>query len=94
MVEVTENAKQELKRILQTQSLEPGKHLRLATPPVWVGDGDFGVVVDEQRDGDHEVQHQGVTLLLVDEALMQHMAKAVMDFKQSPEGPRFTLDVY
>ena len=94
MVKVTDSAKEELSRVLETSSLEPGKYLRLATPPVWDGEGDFGIVIDEKGTHDRAVDFQGVQVLLVDRALDDHLSDAVFDFKQSPDGPRFTLDVY
>ena len=94
MVTVTDSAKEELKRILETRSLDPGKHLRLTTPPVWEGQGDFGVVIDEERMGDHAVDFQGLKVLLIDPALAEQLSNAVFDFKDSPEGSRFTVDVY
>ena len=65
MVTVTNRAKQELKRVGERLDLEMGKFLRLATPPMWVGEGDFGIVIAEE-----------------------------LDFKEAPEGARFTLDVF
>ena len=94
MVTVTESAKEELRRVLETNSLEPGKYLRLATPPVWEGEGDFGIVIDDMGTHDHVVDFEGVQVLLVDRALDDHLSDAVFDFKESPSGPRFTLDVY
>ena len=94
MMTVTENAKEELRRILETTSLGAGKHLRLATPPAWEGEGDFGIVIDEGRDGDSEVDFEGLTVLLIDPELQERLPNAVFDFKESPHGPRFTLDVY
>ena len=46
--------------------MEEGKFLRLATPPVWIGEGDFGVVIDSPGDDDMIVDHAGETVLLVD----------------------------
>ena len=94
MITVTDSAREELKRVVQTQNLASGKCLGLATPPVWEGVGDFGVVIDEHKEGDYEVDFQEETVLLVDSGLLEHLTGAVMDFKASPEGPRFTLDVY
>ena len=94
MVTVTDSAREELKRILSTTSLDTGKFLRLATPPTWVGDGDFGIVIDEERQGDHLVDFQGRTVLVIDEALTERLSSSVFDFKNSPNGPAFTLDVY
>ena len=94
MVTITENAKEELKRVLETKSLEAGKCLRLAVPPVWTGEGDFGIVIDAEGEGDQAVDHQGLTVLLMDSALAEQLPSAVLDFKESPQGPQFTLDVY
>ncbi len=94
MVTITDQAKEELKRTTERTSLEPGKYLRLTTPPVWTGEGDFGIVIDEMSDGDHVVEFEGSTILLVDADLIQRLPNAVLDFKESPQGQRFTLDVY
>ena len=94
MLTVTDTAKVELKRILDKSSLESGKCLRLATPPVWEGKGDFGIVIDEERVGDHSVDFQGSRVLMVDPTLAEQLPTAVLDFKDSPNGSRFTLDVY
>ncbi len=90
MIEITDKAKDELRRMLGGYSLEEGQAFRLATPPVWEGQGDFGIVIDVGRDRDHIVEHEGVELLRIDPGTAEHLAKAVMDFKDS----RFTLDVY
>ncbi len=94
MVTVTDNAKEELKRILETRALAPGKMLRLAMPPVWKGEGDFGIVIDDQGNDDYVVEYQGMNILLMDAGLVDSLTKAVLDFKESPAGMAFTLDVY
>ena len=94
MVTVTSRAKEELKRILETSSLKSGKYLRLATPPAWTGEGDWGIVIDEERDGDQAVDFQGLKVLLLDFDLVERLTNAVFDFKDSSEGSRFTLDVF
>ena len=94
MVTVTETAKEELRHILETTSLESGKYLRLAVPPVWHGEGDFGIVKDGEGSGDQFVDFEGTRVLLVDSDLAKRLSKAILDFKDSPQGPRFTLDVY
>ena len=94
MVTITTRAKEQLKTVGEGLALEPGKFLRLATPPVWTGEGDFGIVIAEEWDGDRVVQHEGSPVLLVDWDLMEKMPKAVLDYKESPEGARFTLDVF
>ena len=94
MVTVTDSAKEELKRIIEVKNLDPGRYLRLTAPPVWQGEGDFGIVIDEQGNEDHVVGLKGLTVLLVDPGLLDHLSNAVFDFKDSPNGSRFTLDVF
>ncbi len=93
-VTVTDKAREELRRILEIRSLTSGKCLRLAIPPVWTGEGDFGIVIDAEAEGDLAVDFQGLTVLRMDPGLAQQLPTAVLDFKDSPQGPRFTLDVY
>ena len=59
-------------------------------PPVWEGEGDFGIVVADEGHGDHAISYRGQKVLLVDPALTDQLSKSVLDFKDS----RFTLDVY
>ena len=94
MVTVTDNAKRELKRILETRGLADGKALRLAVPPVWTGEGDFGIVIDEVETEGVMADFEGSPVLLIDTELMEQLQSSVFDFKDSPEGPRFTLDVF
>lgn len=91
---VTDRAKEELKRIRALRGLKPGQNLKLATPPVWIGEGEFGLVVDEEKSEDHVVTFQGVVVLLVEAGLARRLSSAVFDYKDSPDGPRFTLDVF
>ena len=94
MVTITPIAREELKRIVESGRLEAGKHLRLATAPLWEGEQDFGIVIDGEGGNDLVVDQDGVELLLVDAELSERLANAVLDFVDSPQGPRFTLDVY
>ena len=94
MVTVTDDAKEELARRSVISSLSSGKYLRLATPPVWAGPGDFGIVIDDRKEEDLVVDLDGSEILLVDESLADKLTDSVFDFKESPDGPRFTLDVY
>ena len=40
------------------------------------------------------VDFEGSPVLLIDTELMEQLQSSVLDFKDSPEGPRFTLDVF
>lgn len=94
MLTVTDSAKEELQRTLERTSLAPGKVLRLTTPPAWTGPGDFGVVIDASGEDEHLVEFHGATVLVVDSDLADHLTDSVLDFIDSSDGPRFTLDVY
>ena len=91
---VTDIAKNELKRILATKSLPPDKYLRLAIPPTWNGPGDFGIVIDVEGYGDEFIEVDGIRLLVLDPTLVKRLADAVLDFKESSDGSGFTLDVF
>lgn len=90
---VTRRAKEELKRMLETRPMAPGKYFRLATPPVWTLEGDFGIVIDDDRAGDLQVEYEGVVVLLVDPDLAAQLRNATFDFVDSPQGMRFKLDI-
>ena len=94
MVNVTNAAREELRRILGTLNRDMDKHMRLAMPPVWEGPGDFGIVLDIEAEGDYVVELEGLKLLLVDQSLTESLKDAVLDFKDSSHGPAFTLDVF
>ena len=94
MVSVTDRAKEELKRTIETRNIANGKCLRLAMPPVWEGEGDFGIVIDEAVAEDCPVCFHEITVLLVSPGLAEQLINAESDFKDSDGNPRFTLDVF
>ncbi|HAL49066.1 MAG: hypothetical protein FI707_08135 [SAR202 cluster bacterium] len=94
MLKITPAARKELKRIVDDRKLDVGRCLRLAIPPAWTGAGDFGIVIDGEKGGDRSVLVRGVKVLLLDEHLLEKLASSKLDFKESPQGIGFTLDVY
>jgi Fe-S cluster assembly iron-binding protein IscA len=94
MLDASDAAKQQLKDIAAQRQLDPGKFLRLAVPPVWTGDGDFGIVVDDRGAMDTVVKLEGHTVLLIEREVANQMSKSVLDYKVTPQGMGFTLDVY
>ena len=93
-IEVTDTAKAELKRICDSRNLDPGQCLRLVTPPMWEGEGDFGISIANQGAHDYAIVHEDEEVLLIDAGLMESLKTAVFDFKDTPQGQGFTLDVY
>ena len=98
MFKVTEEAKKELKRIHESRSLDPGRQLRLAIPPEWTGFGNFGIVIDDEKEGDIAIFLGNFKVLIVEELIAQEIqaqkegdSESILDFVESPEGTRFTL---
>jgi hypothetical protein len=94
MLRITISAKRQLRDIATERSLEPGRYLRLAVPPEWAGEGDFGIVIDGLSPLDTQVDYQGRTVLLVGPGVDEQLPNAVLDYKRPPSQPRFTLDVF
>lgn len=95
MLEVTEAARHQLKRVGEERQLAQGKVLRLAVPPVWTGAGDWGIVIDGRGAADIAYAHEGSTVLIVEQEVARALTRAVLDYKtQGVPSPRFTLDVY
>ena len=90
MLEITDSARTELKRVFDERGLPPGRYLRLAMPPRWHEQGDFGIVLDQEEHGDLAVAIDGVKVLLVDDQLAERLSKSAFDFKEGA----FTLDVF
>lgn len=94
MIEVTDAAKKQLRTVTDERELGLGRFLRLAVPPVWTGDGDFGIVIDALGAMDVNITEGGKTVLLIGPELTEASSKSILDFKTDDPGPRFTLDVY
>ncbi len=95
MLTVTEAAQAELLRIAEARGLEPGRLLRLAVPPVWTGEGDWGIVVDQRGAADVAFAREGATALVVERETADALSNATLDFKtEGVPSPRFTLDIY
>ncbi len=94
MLTVTAQAKRELKNILDQRKLGAGRCLRLAIPPAWTGPGDFGIVIDDEKSDDLTITLRGTKILLLSQQLAPQMSTSVLDYKDTPQGMGFTLDVY
>lgn len=85
MLTVTERAKETLARLKATttssQDTEAGLRLLLAA-----GDMQFGLQMDRRKPGDQVIEHAGVKVLLVDDALADALADATIDAESIGEG--------
>lgn len=94
MLTVTAAAKRQLKNVSDERRLGAGRCLRLAIPPAWPGPGDFGIVIDDEKSDDVSFTLRGAKILLLKQDLAPQMSTSVLDYKETPHGMAFTLDVY
>ena len=94
MLTVTAAAKRQLKNVSDERRLGAGRCLRLAIPPAWPGPGDFGIVIDDEKSDDVSFTLRGTKILLLKQDLAPQMSTSVLDYKETPHGMAFTLDVY
>jgi Fe-S cluster assembly iron-binding protein IscA len=94
MVIITDPAKRALKALVESRNLEEGRFIRLAAQPVWTGEGDFGLVIDNENEDDQAFHVDGLKVLIVDKQMAEGIGSAVLDYKESGAGGRFTVDIY
>ncbi len=94
MLSVTEKAKRELKRVAEQRGLSPAQCLRLSIPPKWTGEGDFGVVIDVADPTDVIVSYQAAPVLRMEPEVAERLASSMLDYKETPAGLGFALDVF
>ena len=87
MIEVTERAKVELKKILNNTVDNPMAGLRLVTNE----QGQIGLGVDIEMPDDKTVEHEGSKVLLVQKDLAGKLESLVIDAEDSPEGVKLTI---
>ena len=89
IVSLTEPAAAEVKHLL-TQPENGGKHLRVYVEQGGCSGMQYGMVFDEQRDGDLVSAPEGVSVL-VDTFSAKYLQGAVVDFSHSLTGGGFKL---
>ena len=94
MITITEKAKEELVKIVKLRSLDPSQTLRLTIPPKWTGDGDFGIVIDSPDSEDIVITHNGLGILRIESEVAAQLTRSMLDFKETPSGVGFSLDVF
>lgn len=87
MVNVTDRAKEELRKALTAGHSEPGVGLRLdASAP-----GQFGLTPDRGREGDQVVEHEGAPVLFISEEISTALDGATIDCHDTPEGRQLVI---
>lgn len=95
MIKVSSIATKELERLISTTTMDSDKFLRLAIPPTWPGEGDFGIVIDYQNPDDIVIYSNSDTiLLLIDPSLTDNLSNSILDFKAANSESTFTLDIH
>ena len=84
LMEVTERAKQELKKILTANTDKSEACLRLVTNE----GGQLGLTIDVERDGDQTIEHENSKLLLTEKELADTLQGITIDVEDTPEGTK------
>ena len=82
MINVTEQAKQELKRLLTSSVDWPGARLRLVNR----GQGRLGLGIDIEAPDDQVVEYEGTKLLIVEPELAFNLKRVTLDVDDTPDG--------
>ena len=88
MIDVTECAKQELKKILSAKVDNPLAGLRLITSGPR---GQFGFSIDVEMPGDRVVEYEGSKVLLVERELATRLEGHTLDIEDTADGPELVL---
>ena len=86
MLDVTEGAKQELKRLLVARTEDPDISLRLEGEP-----GQFRIKLDSEVPGDQVLESDGAKILLAEPALALLFEEATLDVRDTPDGPKLVV---
>lgn len=87
MIEITDAARAELKRILNENSQDPSQLLRLTAGP----EGSLGLIIDSAAEGDSIFEHEGIRVLAIEQDLAAMMNGVSMDVEDTEEGPMLTF---
>ncbi|MBI2918556.1 MAG: hypothetical protein HYY01_11265 [Chloroflexi bacterium] len=87
MVTVTQSAREELKRIRETNGFEPQQCLRLAM----VAPQTLGLVLDEASEQDQVEDVEGTRVLLIGPDVGEALEGATIDLQDEGEGHRFQI---
>ena len=87
MINVSERARQELKRILTSSVDNWYARLRLISR----GQGRLGLGIDIEMPGDEVVEHEGSGLLVVEHELAASLEGVMLDVENNGEGTQLVL---
>jgi hypothetical protein len=87
MLAVTDSARDVLEQILANSDPAQEQALRLTRN----ADDEFGLALDEQRDGDQVVSSGDQPVLLVEHSLADELQGVMLDASQMPDGPSLRM---
>jgi Fe-S cluster assembly iron-binding protein IscA len=90
MLTVTEQAKDELKKLLAAKVDWPGARLRLVDR----GGGRLGLGIDIESPGDIVLEHKGVKLLLVEAGLASKLDDVTLDVDGAADGAELVISTH
>jgi hypothetical protein len=82
MVQITERATAELRRLLSNNFARPQQGVRLRLTQ----DGDLAMTIDVPHSGDSVIRRDNLPLLIVEGRLSTRLAQRVLDFPSSARG--------
>ena len=87
MLQVTEQAGHELKRMLDGAQKEPDQALRLISDDT----GNFNLSLDAEREGDQVVEHEDTKVLVIEQVIAEQLEGATMAAEETPQGTKLIL---
>jgi Fe-S cluster assembly iron-binding protein IscA len=87
MIEVTDEARKELKKILVENAQDPNLVLRLTANE----QGQLGLVMDNFAEGDSVIEYEGSRVLVIEDHFASHLEGISLEVEETPEGPALTL---
>jgi len=94
VLNITLKAKEEFKKISEQKDIWPHQFLRLTIPPIWSGEGDFGIVIDNTNENDIKINFENKTILLIDDSINESLSNSTLDYIESEKQTGFNLDIY
>src|SRR5579885_3437291 len=90
VISVTESAAGQIRHLQDSQPENAGKHLRIYVEPGGCSGKQYGMVFDEQREGDFVAGMHGISVL-VDPVSADHIRGSVVDFSDTLTGGGFKI---
>jgi|TARA_Y100000294_G_C8383122_1_gene267586 Fe-S cluster assembly iron-binding protein IscA len=94
VLNITLKAKEKLNQISAEKNIWPLQFLRLTIPPIWSGEGDFGIVIDNANEDDIQINFENKTILLIESSINESLSNSTLDYIESGKQIGFNLDIY